>query len=277
MRGKKTLAIVIILILLGAGAGYYMYTHHGSGLVILTVESEKSRYSMGENVNIIVKVKAINVDNFEVVASSKYPCVDGIYIFYFPSLKELKNVTSQISQGTYYSIPPGSEYYGLIHFDITEQKTYRYLWNDSVFYVGDVNSDPENVHYYRAPAGYYLLYIEGIQKWKLWDNNTEFKIVYNNMSYFYLGGLNYTIKNNLLHINSSSPLQFEGKLEIWEHNELNNSESYYRTISFNYTGMGISLNLSKYLSPGKDYTLYLDTPYGKYRVGSYESSAGKKS
>lgn len=277
MMSKKTLTIIIILILLGAGTGYFIYTHHGSGLVILTVESEKSRYAMGENVNIIVKVNAINVNNFDVVASSKYICQDGIYIFYFPSLKELKNVTSLIAHGNHYSFPPGSEYYGLIHFNITEQKTYKYVWNDSVFYVSDVNSDPENVHYYRAPAGYYLLYIEGIQWWKLWDNNIDLKIVYNNMSYFYLGGLNYTIKNNLLHINSSSPLQFEGKLEVWKYNELNSTESYYRTIFFNYSGMGISLNLSKYLSPGKHYILYLDTPYGKYKVGFYETPAGKKS
>jgi len=272
---KKVLVIIIISLIVGSIIGYYIYTHRGRGLVIVTFESEKSSYNMGENVIIVAKVEAINIDHFDIVATSQYPNSDGIYLFYYPTFEELKKAFAMLHNSSSHITGILSDYYSVIHINITEKKIYKYVWNATVFYRGD---GPDTSHYYRAPAGYYLLYLQFVQWWRIGDYDVKF--VYNNKSYFYLGGINYTLKNSILYINSSQPLNFTGKLEIWQYHRTPPSKEYYKTIYFNYTGSGISINLSNYpeiYSVKREYVIYMYTPYGKYMVGYYESPGSNKS
>lgn len=271
--GKKVIGIIAAVIVIVVGVGIYIILDSNKiYTVTLTISIDKHEYALGENVTIIVKESSVPV-NFQISATAKYPNgvpAVGIELWWIPpSVSPNKFTPEGIKKGM---IP--SHYRGFVPFVINNRHlTYKFVWNQTIVKINALGKqDPLE---FRAPAGYYLITL-GTYQTDEGFGRVIIKTVYKDPIIF-LHGLNFTLdeNNSTLSIHSTDNMNFKGDVVFWKLTDgWNNTYKYFTSIPFTYSGKSLTINFENYsniTSVKRYYEIYVDTPYGKYWVGEYES------
>ena len=275
---KKVIGIIVAVVVIAAGVGIYMVMNSNKVYTVtLTISTDKHEYAMGENVTIIVKESPVPV-NFQISANARYkngvPGM-GFKLYWIPpSVSPAKFTPQGLKQG---NIP--SQYCGFAPFVINNKHlTYRFVWNQTIVETNVLNHQTK---LFRAPAGYYII---GLTNYQFDEGfgKVVIKTVYKD-SIFFIHGLNYTLNknNNTLSIRSTDNMVFKGNVVLWNLTDpWNNTYKYFASIPFKFSGKSLTINFenySKITSVKRYYVIYIDTPYGRYWVGGYESPGSSKS
>ncbi len=259
ISNKKVYVIIIIGILVGVGMGIYIYQglSNMTHIVPIYLTVNKKEVEMGENVVIYVKIGTTEYP-FEI--SNENTHNGGLGIYRIPDNISPEQVLSNKTLRDEL-IHRSSMQSGHLPFVINnKKKVFKFEWNCTI---------PAYNTYYHALAGYYFVYIDA---YAIPYGNIIPQFIINDNSIFYLKGISAELNDSKLIINSTRPLDFQGKIEITKSNF---TTHYTKYIEFNYTGMGLSIDLDKENIEVSQADIILITPYGNYWVGEYVHSKGK--
>jgi len=257
ITNKKIFTIIIVGILSGIGLGIYVYNElsHMTHIVPIYLTVDKREVEMSENVTIFVK---IGTTKYPFELSNENTQSGGIKICRIPDNISPQKILSNKTLREEIAHTQESACSGHVPFVINnKKKVFRFVWNCTY---------PDN---YQALAGYYFVYIDS---YAISYGEIEPKFIINESSIFYLKGISAKIEGSNLIINSTEPLEFQGRIELIYSNSTIN---YRKSIDFNYSGRSFSLDLAKENIEASKVYVILITPYGRYRVGDYVHSGGK--
>ncbi len=259
VSNKKMYTIITIGILVGMGAGIYIYQglSNMTHMVPIYLTVNRKEVDTGENVIIYVKIGTTKYP-FEISNENTFSGGLGIYRIPddIPPEQVLTNKTLRDEL-----IHSSSMQSGHVPFVINnKKKIFKFVWNCT---IQGYNT------YYHALAGYYFVYIDA---YAIPYGDIVPKFIINEDSIFYLKGISAEVNGSRLIINSTEPLDYQGKIELtWS----NFTTHYTKYIEFNYSGRGLSIDLDREEIEVSQADVILITPYGKYWVGEYVRSKGE--